>query len=77
MPLILGKGPIQGLGDTTSTAEKECVINFSEQHKNFYLCLRNNEVNSCIFVNGAEIYKFKANDCEINAASLCSGNFSK
>ena len=42
VPLILGKGPIQGLGDTTLTAEKECVINFSEQHENCYLYLHYN-----------------------------------
>ena len=29
------------------------------------------------FVNGAEIYKFKAKDSEINAARVCLGNFSK
>ena len=29
-----------------------------------------------LFVNGAEIYKFKAKDFEINAAPLCLGNTS-
>ena len=36
-----------------------------------------NVVNSCIFGNGIEIYKFKAKDSEINAAPLCLGNSSK
>ena len=31
-------------------------------------------MNSYIFVNGVEIYKFKANNSEINAAPLCLGN---
>ena len=30
-----------------------------------------------MFVNGTEIYKFKAKDSEIVAASLCLGNISK
>ena len=30
-----------------------------------------------IFVNGVDIYKFKAKDYEINAASICLGNVSK
>ena len=36
-----------------------------------------NRANSYIFVNGTEIYKFKAKDSEIVAASLCLGNISK
>ena len=31
--LILGKGPAQGLDDTTVTAEKEYTTNFTEQNK--------------------------------------------
>ena len=30
-----------------------------------------------LFVNDTEIYKFKANDSEIAASSLCLGNISK
>ena len=33
--------------------------------------------NSYLFVNGTEIYKFKAKDSEILAYSLCLGNISK
>ena len=33
--------------------------------------------NSYLFVNGAEIYKFKAKDSEIVATPLCLGNISK
>ena len=36
-----------------------------------------NEANSCLFVNGTEIYKFKAKDSEIVASALCLGNISK
>ena len=38
--------------------------------------LHYNEVNSYLFVDGAEIYKFKAKDSEIKAFLLCLGNVS-
>ena len=75
--LILGKGPTQELDDTTLTAKKEYAINFGEEHRKFCLSLYYNGVNSYIFVNGDEIYKFKAKNSEINAAPLCLGNLSK
>ena len=36
-----------------------------------------NGVNSYLFVNGTEIYKFKAKDSEIVATPLCLRNISK
>ena len=36
-----------------------------------------NGANSYLFVNGTEIYKFKAKDSEIVATPLCLGNISK
>ena len=39
--------------------------------------LHYNGVNSYLFVNGTEIYKFKAKDLEIVATTLCLGNISK
>ena len=36
-----------------------------------------NGANSYLFVNGTEIYKFKAKDSEIVASPLCLGNISK
>ena len=36
-----------------------------------------NGANSYLFVNGVEIYKFKAKDFEIVATPLCLGNISK
>ena len=36
-----------------------------------------NGANSCLFVNGTEIIKFKAKDSEIVASPLCLGNISK
>ena len=40
-------------------------------------CLKQDKVNSYLFINGVEIYKFKAKNFEINAAPLCLGNVSK
>ena len=43
----------------------------------FFLSLHYNGANSYLFVNGKEIYKFKAKDSEIVAAQLCLQNISK
>ena len=73
--LVLGIGPIQGL-EHTLTAEKMYSINFTVTKKKFCLTLNYNEANY-LFVNGKEIYKFKAKDSEIVATPLCLGNISK
>ena len=72
--LILGFGPMQGLGEDSLTAEKMYSINFTVTKKKFCLSLHYNGANSYLFVNGTEIYKFKAKDSEIVASPLCLGN---
>ena len=52
-------------------------INFTVTKKKFCLSLHYNGANSYLFVNGTEIYKFKAKDSEIVTTPLCLGNFSK
>ena len=74
--LILGEGPTQGL-EHTLTAEKKYSINFTENNRKFCLSLHYNVANSYLFVNAAEITKFKAKDSEIAATPLCLGNISK
>ena len=74
--LFLGIGPTQGLQHTI-TAEKMYLINFTVTKKKFCLSLHSNGANSYLFVNGIEIYKFKAKDFEIVATPLCLGNISK
>ena len=74
--LILGKGLTQGL-EHTLTAEKIYLINFTVTKKKFCLSLYYNGANSYLFVNGTELYKFKAKDSEIVATPLCLGNISK
>ena len=62
--LVLGKGPTLGL-EHTLTAEKMYSINVIVTNKKFCLSLHYNGANSYLFVNGTEIYKFKAKDSEI------------
>ena len=52
-------------------------INFSKAYTKFRLSLHYNGANSYLFVNGTEIFKFKAKDSEIVATPLCLGNISK
>ena len=74
--LVLGKWPTQGL-ENTLTAEKMYSINFTLTKKKFCLSLYYNGANSYLFVNGTEIYKFKAKDSEILVGPICLGNISK
>ena len=74
--LVLVKGPTQRLVHTL-TAERMYSINFTETKKKFCLSFHWKRANSYLFVNGTEIYKFKAKDSEIIATSLCLGKLSK
>ena len=58
--LILGKGPTQGLGEHSLTAEKMYSVNFTDNGEKYYLSLHCNGANSYLFVNGTEFIKFKA-----------------
>ena len=75
--LILGKDPIQGLGEHSLTVEKMSSINFTKENTKFYLSLHYNGANSYLFVNRKEIIKFKAKDSEIVPTPLCLGNITK
>ena len=74
--LFLGKGPTQGL-EHSLTAEKMYWVNFTVTKNKFCLSLHYNGAISYLFVNGTEIYKFKAKDSEIVASPLFLGNISK
>ena len=52
-------------------------INFTKENTKFCLSLHYNGPNSYLFVNGAEIIKFKAKDSEITPYQLCLGNILK
>ena len=74
--LVLEIGPTQGL-EHTLTAEKMYSINFTVTDIKVCLSLHYNGGNSYFFVNGIEIYKFKAKDSKIVTAPLCLGDISK
>ena len=75
--LILGIGPMQGLGEHSLSAEKMYLTNFTKVNTKFCLSLHYNGANSYLFVNGTEIYKFTAKDSMIIPNNLCLGNVSK
>ena len=52
-------------------------INFTVTKKKFCLSLHYNGANSYLFVNGAEIYKFRAKYSEIVTTRLCLENIWK
>ena len=74
--LILGIGPTQGL-EHTLTAKKMYSINFTVTNRKCCSSLHYNGANSYLFVNGTEIYKFKAKDSEVFVGPICLGNISK
>ena len=74
--LVLIKGPTQGLQHTLTT-EKMFSFNSTVVRKKICLSLHCNGANSYLFVNGAEIYKFKAKDSKIIVGPICLGNISK
>ena len=51
-------------------------ISFAEDNKKLCLKLHYNGANNYLFVNGKEIYKFKAKYCNIVTTPLCLGNIS-
>ena len=74
--LILGKGPTQGLGKHSLSAEKMYSINFTKPNTKFCLSLHYND-DSYLFVNGKEIIKYKANNKNINfPTQFCIGGIS-
>ena len=70
--LVPGKDFVQGLDNPTIYAEKLHSINFIKNNTKFCLSLHYNADNSYLFVNGTEIYKFKAKDSEIVATLAMS-----
>ena len=53
--LILGRGPTQGLGKHSFTAEKMCSVNFTNHREKYCLSLHYNGANSYLSVNGKKI----------------------
>ena len=63
--LILGKGPTQGLDDTTLTAEAQYSISFSRLDIKLCRSLHYNGSSNVLFVNATKIHQVKAKDSGI------------
>ena len=75
--LILGEGPSYGINGSFGSPEKKFSINFTKANTRFCLSLHYNGDNSYLFVNGKEIFKFKADDKNVNfPTQFCPGNIS-
>ena len=60
--LVLGEGTTYDINGSVGTAGKKFSINFSETRTKFCLSLLFNGGNSYLFVTRIEIYKFKADN---------------
>ena len=64
--LILGEGATFGISERFGSREKKFNINLSKANTKFCLSLHYNVDNSYLFVNGKEIFKFKADNKNVN-----------
>ena len=64
--LVLGEGPTDDINGSVGAAEQKFSVNFSKEKTKFHLNLHYNHDNSYFFINGKEIYKFKANNKNAN-----------
>ena len=75
--LILGLGPTYGINGISGSAEKNFSVNFTKSNTKFCQSLHYNANNSCLFVNGKEIIKFKADNKNVNFLTrFCLGSIS-
>ena len=74
---MLGEGWTYGINRSFGSLEKKFSINFSKANTRFCLSLYYNVDNSYLFVNGKEIFKFKADNRNINfPTQFCLGSIS-
>ena len=64
--LVLGEGPVFGINGIFGSTEKSFSINFSKSNTKFSLSLHYNADKSYLLVNGKEIFKFKADNKNVN-----------
>ena len=73
--LLLGVGDPFGINGSFGVPEKKFSINFCKAKRRFSLSLHYNGHDSYLFVNGKEIYKFKADDKNVNfPTQFCISN---
>ena len=64
--LILGEGPTCGINGSFGSPEKKISIHFTKASTKFCLNLHYNADNIYLFVNGKEIFRFKADNKNVN-----------
>ena len=75
--LMLGEGPTFGMNGKFGLLEKKFSINFTKANTKLCLSLHYNANNSYLFVNGKEIFKFKADNKNVNfPTQFCLGRIS-
>ena len=75
--LVLGEGLTFGINGRFVSPERKFSINFSKANTNIFLSLHYNVDNSYLFVNGKEIFKFTADNKNVNFPSqFCLGSIS-
>ena len=75
--LVLGEGPNFGINGSFGSSEKKFSINFSKANTKFCLSLHYNADNSYVFDNGKEIFKFKADNKNVDfPTQFCFGSIS-
>ena len=73
--MILGEDRTCGINGNFGSPEKRFSINFTKANSKFCLSLDYNYDSSYLFVNGKEIYKFKANNKNVNfPTQFCLGS---
>ena len=71
---MLREGPTFGINGSFGSSEKNVGINFSKANTKCCLRLHYNADNSHLFVNGKEIFKFKADNKNVNMSTqFCLG----
>ena len=71
--LILGEGDTPSINRSFGAAEKKIDINISKAKAQYSLSLHYNSDNSYLFMNGKEIYKFKASPKNNVSSRFCLG----
>ena len=74
---MLGEWPTYNINGSFGSPEKNFSINFSKAKTKFSFSFHYNVDNSYLFVNGTEIFNFKANNGNVNFPTQISlGNIS-
>ena len=74
---MLGEGDTFGINGSLGSLVKKFGINFSKENTAFCLRLHYNADNSYLSVNGKEIFKFKADNKNVNfPTQFCPGSIS-